>query len=60
MKRKKAAYRKQKFKQNPKVRFEYYMDVRTVLALRLAAKAQDINDSKLVEKILDEHYSEIF
>ena len=56
----KKAYRKTKLRQNKKQALEYYFDNRLKMALSFAAKAKGINESCLVEEILQKHYEKIF
>lgn len=56
----KRTYRKTKLKQNKKRPLEYYFDNRLCMALVYAAKAQGINESQLVDKILEKHYEKNF
>lgn len=56
----KKAYRKTKLRQNKKQALEYYFDNRLKMALAFAAKARGINESCLVEEILQKHYEKIF
>ncbi len=56
----KKTYRRYKLKKNPKKLLEYYIDPRTVLALRFAADTEGKNKSQLVTDILDKHYSSQF
>ncbi len=56
----KSAYHKNKLKQNKKQPLEYYFDNRLSLALSFAAKAKGVNESRLVEEILERHYEKKF